>query len=62
MHTMKERGYERETFFGIAHCVQVYFQQESIDSTLTSHYWEERTLIWFVYFHILLFNGLLSPF
>lgn len=32
----------KESFFGIAHCVLVYFQQGSIDSTLTSHYWEGK--------------------
>lgn len=32
----------RESSFGIAHCVLVYFQQGSIDSSLTSHYWEEK--------------------
>lgn len=33
----------RESSFGIVHCVLLYFQQGSIDSILTSHYWEEKS-------------------
>lgn len=50
----------RESFLAIAHCVLVYFQQWSIESILTSHYWEGENSL--VYFHILLFSGLLNPF